>query len=173
MQIRQFFGFQDFLDQSSSDMLSYTNVEIVDVTGDGVLDSCITRIHFRNGLPFVEHLVLSQGQQIFYDTLELGDGGAAMEYFGGDENGYKSLKPHSALYVAIHGFGSFVADGVSSDLHESSCFLNIYHSDEQSYWIEYLRHFKAKCIWNIAIFSPSVFIWDSRTQKFIFYWGPC
>jgi len=167
----QFTDFQEFLDQCSADSLSYVGLELTDVTGDDLDDSCITLIHFRSQLPFIEHIIISQGNQIYYDSLLLNDGGAAAEYFGGDELAYKELKPYSALYVAQHSFGSFVGDTIGSNLNNADQFLNSIHQAEKSYWTKYLHNFKGHCIWNLAIIGPSSLIWDSRSHMFIFYWG--
>jgi hypothetical protein len=169
--VNQFEGFQEFMDHCSPDSLSYFRLETMDVTGDGIIDSCITRIHFRSQVPLIEHIVISQGNEIYHDSLLLNDGGAASEYFGEDELAYKDLKPYSALYVAEEGYGSFVGDKVSTNLHEADEFLNSVHRSEKSYWKKYLHGFKGQCIWNLAIVSPSSLIWDSRAHKFIFYWG--
>ena len=171
VQKNQFEGFQEFIDHCSPDSLSYFHAETMDVTGDGLIDSCITRIYFHSQLPFIEHIVISQGNQIYNDSLLLNDGGAASEYFGEDESAYKDLKPYSALYVAEKGFGSFVGDKISADLHEADEFLNSVHRSKKSYWEKYLHDFKGHCIWTLAIVSPSSLIWDSRAHKFIFYWG--
>jgi len=168
----QFTDFQEFLDRCSADSLSYDDLELTDVTGDGYDDSCITRIHFRFQLPFIEHIVFTQGRRIFYDTLLLEDGVAAMEYFGEDESAYLALKPYSSLYVAEHGFGSFVGDRVSGNLNIADQFLNGTHPNEKSYWINYIQNYKGHWIWNLAVISPSGLIWDSRSKEFIIYWGP-
>ena len=165
-------GFQDFLDGCSRDSLSYCAESVCDVTGDGMADTCKSRIAFRDGRPFIEHMVFCQGRQIWYDSLTLNDGGAAAEYWGGDEASYIQLKPYSALFVAEKGFSYFIGNKVCDDLQIGSYFLNMLHANDKPYWTNYLEHFRGNWIWYLTIVDDGGMIWDSRSGKFIVYWGP-
>jgi len=168
--VREFESFQRFLDSHPSDSLVFNGIEVQDVTGDGIADSCISRVTVRFSRPFIEHWIISSGLRIYYDTLTIEDpvGAAALWE---DELSYVPLKPHSAFFIAVHHYSSFVGDRVEQRDIEGSQFLSI-HNNELDYWRDYLRKFKGHWIWYLDVTDGGGKIWDARSRRFIFFWGP-
>jgi uncharacterized RDD family membrane protein YckC len=167
---RFFRGFQTYLDTHSPESLSYHNVEMADVTGDGLEDSCVTRIVMLDSYPFIEHTVISGSRRVFYDTLTLNDPYELL--WEGDEESYYALKPLSSMYIAEDVGSTFVGDSVSGVDKNWSYFLAVLHPGETEKWNGYLSNYKGRWIWSLALVSNSALIWDSTASRFIEFWGP-
>ena len=168
--IKHYKGFQKYIDTHSPDSLSYSNLEIADVTGDAISDSCITKISLVSQIPFIEHKVISNGIQLFYDTLTL-DYPIAL-FWNDDETSFNALKPYSGMFIAQTYFGKFVGDSVNSVNKNWSYFLYVLHKDEKEKWNSYLENYKGHWIWYLDVVDGGGMIWDSNSKKFIFFWGP-
>jgi hypothetical protein len=163
-------AFQDFLDQHQPDSVEHRGVEIADVTGDGIPDSCITVIRPVSGFPFIEHIVRSSGKQVFYDTMTVDDLGGA-EILWGDETSYNVLKPYSGIFAARTVFGSFLGGQVDLSEEITKEFIDR-HKNEEVYWIDYLGHFKGHLIWYLNLTDAGLKVWDSRSGTFIDFLVP-
>ena len=136
------------------------------MTGDGLVDSCITSISLHSGIPFVKHIILSQGKQIWCDTLTIGSVYVSESYWG-DDKSYSQLMPYSGLYLAVKYFNHFVGDLVKIESPGFSYFIGVLHPDKKDYWINRFKDFKGHWIWKMDLSDPYEMIWDNKINKFI------
>jgi hypothetical protein len=163
-------AFQAYLDSHQPDSVAYRAVEVVDVTGDGVADSCMTDIRPVDGRPFIEHRVRSGGRDVFFDTLTVDDLGGG-EILWGDVASYDALRPYAGVFAATRVFGSFLGGRV--DLNEDITREFIArHKAEGGYWTAYLGHFKGHLIWYLNLTDAGLKVWDARSGAFIDFLVP-
>ena len=163
-------AFQTFLNDHPSDSLNYRNLELVDVTGDGVPDSCITTISLVGGVPFVEHSIKSMSRMIWYDSLSY-PGFCAPSYGWEDSAAYQALKPHSAFFLAEHADSTFVKSMVDTASSEFSYFTTVLHAGNRSDWVKRYSSFKGHWIMKLDLSDPHGMVWDAQSERFITYTG--
>jgi len=158
--------FQSFLNKISKNKPYFRYVSLAEVTGDGLIDSCITTISLSKGVPFITNTILSQGKQIWYDTLTIGTIYVSVSYWG-DEKSYCELMPYSGLYLAVNYFNKFVGKPVDIASPEFSYFIGVLHPEKKDYWIDRFKYFKGHWIWKMDLSDPYAMIWDNKINKFI------
>lgn len=148
----QFNGFQDFINnnQKLSNELQY--IQIADVTGDNVGDSCISKIFFLVGKIFIENTVISNKKQIWFDTLKVTDLQLA-NLFWGEEESYLALRPYSTHFMVKLYFSGFVSDKYDP-----------YNNNREPY--------NGYSIWKLDVVSKSNMVWDKKNKKFKIYYAP-
>jgi hypothetical protein len=160
--------FQQFIDSVTTISAPYTTILIADVTADAKDDTCLTEVSIVKGIPFIKHIIYSQGIQIWLDTLTLANVSWSM---WGNNASYELLMPYSALYLAKKYFTNFVGGIVSPESSEFSYFVHVLHQSNAQAWSERFRSFKGHWIWYLDYSDPGGMIWDSASKTFIHYWG--
>jgi hypothetical protein len=161
-------GYKQFVDSISSLAFPFRSFVMVDVTGDGIDDSCVTEISLVNGIPFVKHTINSEVQLIWNDTLLLKTISVSASLWG-DENSYEKLLPNSGLFVATKYFSKVVGEKVSVESSEFSYFANVLHPNENM--VQVYKSFKGHWIWYLDLSDSGGMIWNKKQNKFIKYWG--
>ena len=162
--------FQTFLNSITNSNFKYTKIKCVDVTEDGINDSCITTISLKKDLPFVENKIISNHNLIWYDTLLIRSEQVAASNWGEDSS-YYELMPYSGLYLANKYFSELTGKAVDSKSPEFSYFINVLNKDKGENWVKRFRQYKGLWIWCLNIVGGGGMIWDTESQKFIPYWG--
>jgi hypothetical protein len=164
--------FQDLLNQPLQNLHS-EEIEIADVTGDGKMDTCISKIFIEQMKPKIIHLIVTDGRVIWKDTHTIEDDEGFTVNWNNDSS-YFALKPYSGFQIAKTWYSKFVGEMIdtnSQDFKTVSYFINGNANDEQ-YWKSYLSTFKGRLILEINPADLGSYIWDSRHQKFILYYSP-
>ncbi len=162
--------FQYFLDSCSSHPVSITNLALSDVTGDGMADSCLTKVSLVQNLPFIQHEIISNGRTIWLDTLTLQNSSVSTLYWN-DDSAYANLMPYSGFFIAKVYFTNFIGKVIDPNELRSSYFVNVSHSDHRAEYIDRFSLFKGHRILKLDVSDPNELIWDNRANVFIMYSG--
>ena len=166
--VDDFGGFQEYLSLHNPESLSVCLLQFVDVTGDGVNDSCIGRRSMTSNGVVIENRVISQGRLIWYDTLTLEDESIQALNWEGDSQSYRELLPFSRMYAGA-GNGVFVGEAVdtaSLDFH-NFIFFNL---DRENYWRLHFGGKRVRFIWNAVVQANEPFVWDDSLGQFVIFW---
>jgi hypothetical protein len=173
----EYSGFQELISQPRN-RLTFTQVQMLDITGQGSVDSCVSSIELGDFGATITHLVISSGKQIWRDTLLLTDT-VAFLYGWNEDSSYFLLKPYSTFKVAMNWNRPFVHDAydtASEGFKSRSEYIyqNLTNGDpaELQYWKSRIGSFKGRILETIGDLDSEEYIWDGRHHKFVLCWSP-
>ncbi len=172
--VSYYVGFQDVLNTRNAKTLSYLDSRMIDITGDGLADSCVSHIWTTHGEAHIEHLIYSRGQRIWRDRLVIDDD--ACKGFWSDSS-FLTLRPYSHFQVARAYYSQFIeglVDTSSQSFKKISSMVYSTLSDgkEHNYWKRYLGEFRGRLIGYMDLIDPGIMIWDSRSHRFVQFYRP-
>jgi hypothetical protein len=140
---------------------------MVDITGEGIPQRCVSTWKLSDSDVVIRRLVVSKQGLIWNDSLEVDDiFGFALPW--NKDSSYFRLKPYSAIFVALKQSDVFIGDSVAnvSVLEDESTrkYLLKYHT--LAYWRRYLSHFRGRTVLTLGM-DPGWYIWDKELGKFI------
>ena len=169
--------FQELLKQPL-DKLFFNKTKFIDVTGDGILDTCISRIVIKKGEPKITHIILSGGEKIWEDTLTIDDD-TGYELYWNYDSSYFKLKPYSGFQIASDLFSTFVMERIDTSSQHFKLISDIIYDllskenkKDKIYWQSYLGSFKGRLISKMDEVDIIAYIWDKRYKKFVLYYAP-
>jgi hypothetical protein len=169
-EVERFRPFQEFLDTFRLASLPIVLRQEVDLTGDGINDTCITRIALSNGVPLIEHQVVSLRRLIWRDTLSISDDVGAGMYWSENESLYVAFRPFTGLYIAQTVFSSFVGNQVNADSPEGG--VLIHSNPDLARYLQHRRGPPLRWIWLLDHSDPAEMVWDQRVGRFVLYHAP-
>lgn len=164
--------FQAYVDTHPTLASEETHLEVIDVTGDGIPDTCISHVRFTDSTMFVNNIVNSGGAIIWRDSSTICSEGVAGSDWMADSETYAAMMPWSFHFMQRTRFVGDVID--TSVDYERDYYRNFLEGNaaDSTRWRAYFAGHTIRTIWTIALVSNSDMIWDEKTHQFICYICP-
>lgn len=168
--------FASFLGAFCNAPLQYEQVEHIDTTGDGMLETVKYSVEITEGKCLVRNTIIREGEVLWEDEMVIDDRYGAY-LFGGVAN-YDSFYPYSAFYLGLVN-APFV-DGLLQERHDfnerKKELLNKLTGSEdpavlikahQSELASYLDQYKGQYIFSLNMAGRDIYIWDPYKKTFV------
>ncbi|HEY1040965.1 MAG TPA: hypothetical protein VGF30_16235 [Bacteroidia bacterium] len=178
-------NFQEFLDHYSGKALTHFARIESDLTGDGINEEILTKLHMEDGKAILHCYILKNDEQVYADTLISDDEYFAGEYWNND-TAYYQLKPYSTFYHMLR-YTDVLLEGKEQGMNENLIeFYQNMRSNELSETVKdsvklkikmdsittYLKGFKGKLIQSLSLMDADVLFWNENTERFELLYMP-
>lgn len=165
---------------------AYVETIIDDLTGDGIKDTLINKLHIEENHCTIESAVFSRGGIVYSDTASFSpDDLYDIDVAWGSYELFDALMPYSLLYEVYNL--RVKAFNMDPNLLNDELFMFLYLKKEEmmkekmdslkvsgtlKYYADYAKKYKGKFIHNISPMDYDTYIYDNKANRFVVFYMP-